>query len=391
MTIALFSNSLNFNSGLITIPPVYITDFYATVFQTEHRDVGYTSHFYGHYGDNVFYGDNGVDHMYGGGGLDRLFGGGGNDHQYGGASLDDLFGGAGNDHQYGGNYSDLIFGGIGNDFQYGGTGNDRIEGGDGDDFQYGGDGNDWMAGDSDEDHLFGGAGNDIMYGGGENDWMDGGTGDDAHYGGAGGDLIRGSYGADYIDGGAGVNIVDYSASTEGVYVNLISGKGYFGLASGDTFVNIHYVWGSKGADQIIGDDKNNYIIGGDGADTLSGGDGHDRIVGGQNGPGFRGGDVMRGGAGDDSFDFKAPYESGAAAGSFDVIQDFDLYGDDTMRFNVSQVQEFGWTVATAVLDTRVGTLVTIEDRSGDAPAELYQVFLENTAESSIAVDDFDFY
>src|SRR5688572_4713301 len=86
------------------------------------------------------------------------------------------------------------------------------------------------------------------------DWADGMTegddwvwamgGDDTVYGLGGNDTIFGGVGADTIDGGLGNDTARYSDSTEGVIVNLATGRGFGGTAEGDRLVNVENLFGS---------------------------------------------------------------------------------------------------------------------------------------------------
>jgi len=83
--------------------------------------------------------------------------------------------------------------------------------------------------------------------------------------------------AGFIDGGAGgANVLDYSAYTTAVTVDLAGGT-----ATGTTGIDhIHTIVGGSGDDTLTGDDEINTIIGGDGADTITGGGGNDLLAGG---------------------------------------------------------------------------------------------------------------
>ncbi|MHA3739290.1 calcium-binding protein, partial [Pseudomonas sp. Eth.TT006] len=79
------------------------------------------------------------------------------------------------------------------------------------------------------------------------DTLTGTSGDDEINALGGNDVIKGSAGADKIDGGGGVDTVDYSASAEGVIVDVRLGVGLVGHggdAEGDTLTNIEGVIGS---------------------------------------------------------------------------------------------------------------------------------------------------
>jgi Ca2+-binding RTX toxin-like protein len=85
-----------------------------------------------------------------------------------------------------------------------------------------------------------------------------------------------------IDGGSVNDTVDFSASTEGVTVDLRIGlkpiPDLGGYAQGDLISGVENVVGSDFADMLIGNEGNNCIYGGGGADTMTGGGGSDRFV-----------------------------------------------------------------------------------------------------------------
>ncbi len=151
--------------------------------------------------------------------------------------------------------ADVITGGIGDDYLTAGSGNDRIDGLDG---------NDILSGQGGSDGLYGGNGDDVLIGG---------------------------TGADLLDGGAGNDWATYTASPEGIYVNLLVGKGQGGDVAGDTLISIEHVSGSAMADTLTGNDAANALYGRDGNDVLNGGKGNDVLRGGS------GADQLNGGSG----------------------------------------------------------------------------------------------
>jgi Ca2+-binding RTX toxin-like protein len=138
----------------------------------------------------------------------------------------------------------------------------------------------------------GGNGANTLTGGAENDTLFGDAGDDTLIGGAG---------ADILNGGTGRDTADYTASTAGVTVNLVTGTGTGGDAQGDTLVDVENITGSGLNDALTGDASNNVLIGAGGADTLNGGDGDDTLKGGA------GADILTGGAGKDTADYADSY------------------------------------------------------------------------------------
>ena len=99
-----------------------------------------------------------------------------------------------------------------------------------------------------------------------------------------------SIGGTLSGGGGGTDVLDLSAFTTAVTVNLPNGTS---TAIGGTVANIRTVIGGSAADTITGDGKNNILLGGAGNDTLIGGSGLDLLIGGS------GSDSLSGGAGDD--------------------------------------------------------------------------------------------
>ncbi|MFH1913627.1 MAG: FecR domain-containing protein [Pseudomonadota bacterium] len=112
------------------------------------------------------------------------------------------------------------------------------------------------------------------------------------YGGS--DLVKASAAKEAFQGGDGDLTVDYSASNEGVYVNLADGEGSGGYAAGDSYSGIRAVIGSAAADSLVGTSAAEYLEGGAGNDTIIGGGGNDTLIGGA------GNDSIVGGAGNDS-------------------------------------------------------------------------------------------
>ncbi|MFE8583487.1 cadherin domain-containing protein [Sphingomonas sp. NCPPB 2930] len=113
-------------------------------------------------------------------------------------------------------------------------------------------------------------------------------------GGAGDDVLAGLGGADVLDGGDGTDMADYSASANGVTINLTAGTGSGGDADGDTLIAIENVTGGSGNDVLTGTAGVNLLKGGGGDDVLAG---------------LGGADVLDGGAGSNTADYSA---SGAA-------------------------------------------------------------------------------
>ncbi|RTR11631.1 beta strand repeat-containing protein, partial [Azospirillum griseum] len=158
---------------------------------------------------------------------------------------------------------------------------------------------------------FSGAGNAL------DNRLAGAGGDDSLSGGAGNDTLIGGGGADTLDGGSGSDTASYAGAAAGVVVDLASGTGTAGEATGDLLVGIENLTGSAYADTLGGDAGANRLDGGAGNDSLSGGDGNDTLVGGA------GADTLSGGAGTDL----ASYAGSGAAVAVDLAAGSGSAGD----------------------------------------------------------------
>jgi Ca2+-binding RTX toxin-like protein len=112
------------------------------------------------------------------------------------------------------------------------------------------------------------------------DQIVGNDGKDIIKAGGGNDIVKGGGGADEIDGGEGRDAVSYEDSAVGVQVSLVTGKGHYGTAEGDTLTRIEDLYGSQLDDTLIGNAKDNTLGGLDGNDVLKGGGGDDTLLGG---------------------------------------------------------------------------------------------------------------
>lgn len=131
-------------------------------------------------------------------------------------------------------------------------------------------GNDALNGTAAAELLRGLDGDDVLIGGGGADTLEGGNGSD---------WLRGDAGGDSLVGGAGSDFANYSWSSVGVTVSLLTGAASGGEAAGDSLSGIENVWGSNGSDLLTGDGGANWIAGNDGNDTIVGGAGADRLEG----------------------------------------------------------------------------------------------------------------
>ncbi len=211
----------------------------------------------------------------------------------------------GNDYFYGTSGNDMLTGQSGANLIYGLAGNDTLTGGAAGDTIDGGDG---------ADQLNGLGGNDTLTGGAQNDRLEGGDGADQLSGGTGDDVLIGGAGADHFLGGDGTDTVSYETATAAVTVNLTTGTGTAGDASGDVFDDTPEVLvgstfadtltGSSGADIIEGRTGDDVINGGGGTDTLLGGEGNDTLdaqAGNDTLDGGAGNDILIGGSGNNTF------------------------------------------------------------------------------------------
>ncbi len=147
--------------------------------------------------------------------------------------------------------------------------------------------------------------NDRIWSNGGNDVLNGGAGQDIIDGGAGNDTLTGGTGPDILRGGDGRDMASYRTSTFGIAIDLKSGTGEGGDASGDTLRGIENVFGSHSADILDGDARANVLVGLGGADNLHGKGGNDKLIGSSGGDFLTGGngvDVLIGGAGRDWID-----------------------------------------------------------------------------------------
>jgi len=304
-------------------------------------------------GDDRLTGGAGSDTLYGNAGADKLYADDGDDSVFGGAGADYILLGAGNDTADGGDDNDTIFGDVGDDTIRGGAGNDTIGGQDGADILIGGAGDDTLDGgssltglntiDYSQDNATSGVtvtlrarlatdglgGTDtirninIVIGSDLSDTLDaaqgsvqtdtnsftlyGRAGNDTLIGDAGMDYLSGGAGDDQINGGGGRNYAVYSddhlyGATSGAVVDLSTQTATDGFGGHDTFVNISSVIGSGLADNMTGDDNQNYFEGGAGNDFFGGRGGDDFAEGGDGADSMYGGlgnDQLRGDAGND--------------------------------------------------------------------------------------------
>ncbi len=88
-------------------------------------------------------------------------------------------------------------------------------------------------------------------------------------GGAGNDTFFASEAANSFTGNGGVNRVNYEHSTAGVTINLSTGQGSGGFATGDRYATIQNATGSSHDDTFVANNQGNNFQGGAGTDTVS--------------------------------------------------------------------------------------------------------------------------
>lgn len=202
------------------------------------------------------------------------------------ASMEAVLGTAGNDTLDGSAYTTGLS-------LNGGTGNDVLKGGLADDTLIGGAG---------DDTLTGGGGTDSLQGGEGSDWADfsdrtsglvnvnigvydsienalGTAYDDSFLAKAGDEANAYVGGADSLNGVDGTDTVSYEGAATAVKASLATG-GTLGDAAGDTYQSIENLTGSAYADDLQGNDGDNWLQGKGGDDTLIFSKGHDTLEGG---------------------------------------------------------------------------------------------------------------
>lgn len=110
--------------------------------------------------------------------------------------------------------------------------------------------------------------------------LTGGDGNDRLTGDAGNNVIEGRDGNDVLDGGAGIDIASYASAWSGVRVELSKvgvAQNTYGAGT-DTLSNFEGLKGSRYADVLVGDAKDNTFEGGAGDDIIDGGAGADTAI-----------------------------------------------------------------------------------------------------------------
>ena len=102
---------------------------------------------------------------------------------------------------------------------------------------------------------------------------------DLLFGTSGNDVFVATSGADTIDGGDGFDMLDLSEATTNQRASLQPGIKPSGLASGQTYLNLEGIVGSRFKDDLFGDAAANILDGREGKDRLTGGGGDDSLFG----------------------------------------------------------------------------------------------------------------
>ncbi len=172
--------------------------------------------------------------------------------------------------------------------------------------------------------LTGNSGDNILNGKSGADTMIGGVGDDTYMVENINDIV-----IEHLDEAEGIDTVQsyitYTLSDSVENIKLMASLAID--ATGNNLSNI--LNGNIGANVLSGMSGNDTLNGNGGDDALNGGEGNDTLVGGQ------GADLLNGGTGADIFRLKAVAESGAGAGSRDIIEDFN--SSETDRINLSLI------------------------------------------------------
>ncbi len=158
------------------------------------------------------------------------------------------------------------------------------------------------------------------------------------------DFFVAGLGADTYDGGGSTDTLTYEAAPSGVEVNLTTGRGTAGLATGHVYVDIERIFGSAFSDTLTGSD---------GRDFLSGRDADDFIFA------TAGNDNYYGGLGDDTVDY------GAATGAVQIALNLKVGAGNIAEGHtlVSIENVFGSAFGDRLSGTRSDNV--LDGRSGD--------------------------
>ncbi|HYC99276.1 calcium-binding protein [Brevundimonas sp.] len=240
--------------------------------------------------NDVLIGDAGANALTGGTGADVLIGLAGNDRLVGGTgAANQMQGGLGDDLYVVSVLSDTVY-------ELAGEGQDTVETAlaaytlreNLEGLRFTGAGAFTGTGNAGANSLFGGAGVDTL---------NAAAGDDSLFGAVGNDVLRGGAGNDRLDGGGQADTADYAAVGAGVTVSIANGRASNdGEGGQDILVDIENILGSAFNDVLLGGGANNVLDGGAGADVLVGMAGDDRLIGGSGAA-----NQMQGGLGNDRY------------------------------------------------------------------------------------------
>jgi Ca2+-binding RTX toxin-like protein len=168
-------------------------------------------------------------------------------------------------------------GGPGADMITGSDGDDTFIGGEGADVLDGGDGLEVFSAGSGDDTVIGGAGDDFLFGDEGDDTLTGGAGEDAIDGDEDDDTVRAGPENDDINGWGGIDEIGYDEPEReaGVVVDLSTEAGTDGGPgeTGEDAIAFEDVVGSRFADRLTGDARENALAAGAGDDLIESADG----------------------------------------------------------------------------------------------------------------------
>ncbi|MEM6501577.1 MAG: Calx-beta domain-containing protein [Cyanobacteria bacterium P01_C01_bin.89] len=215
-------------------------------------------------------------------------------------------------------------------------------------------------------------GNDIARGADGNDLISGGPDNDRLFGNRGQDTLRGDDGDDELHGGRQMD-------------TLQGGNGN------------DILYGNRDEDFLQGGDGNDSLLGGKANDTLDGGSGDDILAG------DLGADVLRGGLGNDTFvigrrtdifaqQVGAISTGGATIADADIIEDFRLFGQDTIqllgglaRTDLNILDGSGVNTGDSIIQDSVNgqVLAVVKGVSANALLNTPGVFIESNPQTGI--------
>jgi Ca2+-binding RTX toxin-like protein len=184
----------------------------------------------------------------------------------------------------------------------------------------------------------------------------------------GNDILRSTNGLQSFDGGAGIDTLVFDEGTQGVTVNLKTGKMIDSFGQAETLSGIEIIIGTSFNDKITGSDFADYLIGGGGNDTLSGGLGSDELYGGD------GDDILIGGGDSDYFVGGRGNDTIKGGSGFDLVDYSDEGGTLGITVNLATkkiIDTYGDTDAVTGVDRVRGTDVA-DSMTGNGSANLFE-------------------